>query len=64
MSGSAKYVLQVVNMAADRLFWKISKFQIVHIKVDKKSSLNNVFPAKALASSVFEFQNKMNNFEM
>ena len=34
-SSSAKYVLQVINMVANQLFWKILKFQKVQIKLDQ-----------------------------
>ena len=46
---SAKYVLRVVNMAANWPFWTVSKFQKVHIKLDQK-----VFQAKVRSSIVFE----------
>ena len=34
-SGSAQYVLQEVNMAANPPFWRTSKFHKVHIKLDQ-----------------------------
>ena len=36
LSGGAKYVLRVVNMAADLPFWKILKFKKIQIKLDQK----------------------------
>ena len=38
-SSSAKYVLRVVNMAADQTFWTISKFQRVQFKLHQKVDL-------------------------
>ena len=35
-SSSAKYVLRVLNMVADRPFWTISKLKKVQIKLDQK----------------------------
>ena len=55
--------LLVINMAVDQPFKKISKLKKVQLKLDQNVA-KNAFPAKVLASIIFELHIKINNFEM